>query len=431
MPILRKKISDLLAKHTFAKNVSILVGGTAFSQMLIALSLPILTRLYSAADFSQLAVYMALMGIFTTIACLRFNLAISLPADDADGFTLMAVSLASGLLLGLILAIPVILFPEEISKIIGRPSFEPYLWMVPVGVFLASNYTALQYWSSRKKRFTLITRTKFSQAIGGAGTQLAVGASQASPFGLIFGHMLFGGLGLLGLLRATLKHEPELLKELSFSRVLRVAKEYKRFPIYSVPEALFNSAGIQVPVLVIAAYAVGPEAGFLMLAMRVLGLPMGLIGRSVSQVFLAEAPQRQRDGNLSKFTKKATVSLAKIGAGPLAFAGLFSPYLFPIVFGAEWERAGYMVLWMAPWFLMQFVTAPVSVVLHVTGNLAAAMYLQFAGLIIRGSAVVVAVIFVPELVVDCYAISGFIFYCIYLYVIQTVVAKNDGLLSRQ
>lgn len=367
------------------------------------------------------------MGIFTTIACLRFNLAISLPADDADGFTLMAVSLASGSLLGLILAIPVTLFPSEISKLIGRPSFEPYLWMVPVGVFLASNYTALQYWSSRKKRFTLITRTKFSQAIGGAGTQLAVGASQASPFGLIFGHMLFGGLGLLGLLRATLKHEPELLKELSVSRVLRVAKAYKRFPFYSVPEALFNSAGIQVPVLVIAAYAAGPEAGFLMLAMRVLGLPMGLIGGSVSQVFLAEAPQKQRDGSLSQFTKNTTASLAKIGAAPLILVGLLSPYLFPLIFGAEWGRAGYMVLLMTPWFLMQFITAPVSVVLHVTGNLSAAMYLQFFGFILRGSSVGFAIVYFPHLIVEIYAISGFLFYIIYLYVIKYAVSKTDEL----
>lgn len=422
-----KKIKALLAHHTFAKNVSILVGGTVFSQALIALSLPILTRLYSAEDFSQLAVYMALLGIFTVVACLRFNLAISLPEDDIDGLSLTLVALVSGVIFSVLLSVAVFFFSKEISILIGRSSFEPYLWMVPVGVFLASNYTALQYWSSRKKRFVLITKTKFTQALGGAGTQLASGAVNASPFGLIFGHMLFGGLGLLGLFRAMLKNESDLLQKMSFSRAWTVAKAYKRFPIYSVPEALFNTAGIQVPVLIIAAYAAGPEAGFLMLAMRVLGLPMGLIGRSVTQVFLAEAPQKQRDAKLFEFTTKASISLAKISVGPLLLAGTLSPFLFPWVFGTEWERAGYMVLWMTPWFLMQFVTAPVSVVLHVTGNLAAAMYLQLGGLVLRVSSVALAVFFTPDLIVEIYAASGFIFYSIYLYVIHSSVERSDRL----
>ncbi|ENO85217.1 polysaccharide biosynthesis protein [Thauera aminoaromatica S2] len=417
----------MLSKNIFARNVAILVGGTAFSQFLIALSLPILTRLYSAEDFSHLAVYMALMGIFTVIACLRFNLAISLPSDDEDGLSLTAVSLVSGLFFSILLSVPVAFYPREISVLIGRPSFEPYLWMVPFGVFLASNYTALQYWSARKRRFGLITRTKFSQAIGGAGSQLVAGAFHASPFGLIFGHMLFGGLGLFGLLRAVFKNEPNLINKLRFRRIGALIVAYKRFPLYSVPEALFNTAGIQVPVLVVAAYAVGPEAGYLMLAMRVLGLPMGLIGRSVSQVFLAEAPQKQRDGELSRFTRKATIALAKIGFFPLITAGVLSPYLFPYIFGVEWTRAGDLVLWMVPWFLMQFITAPVSVVLHVTGDLAAAMYLQFFGFVLRVASVVFAVFFVSDFVVEVYAISGFAFYCVYLCVIYAAVKKNDRL----
>lgn len=418
------RIKRLFERNAFLRNVGILAGGTAFSQLLIALSLPILTRLYTAEDFSHLAVYMALMGVFTVVACLRFNLAIPLPDDDRDGLSLTVIALISGLIFSAILAIPIALFPAEIASLVGKPSFLPYLWMLPFGVFLASGYAALQYWSSRKKRFPLIAKTQLTQAIGGSGAQLALGVGSPSPFGLIFGHMLFGGLGIFGLLRAGLKLEKELLKSVTFSRVVENVKKYRRFPVYSVPEAFFNTAGVQVPVLIVAAYAIGPEAGYLMLAMRVLGLPMTLIGRSVSQVYLAEAPQKMREGQLLAFTRATVISLAKVGVVPLLVAGIASPYLFPILFGPEWERAGYIVSWMVPWFIIQFVTTPVSVVLHVTGHLGTAMLLQLSGTLLRIGSVTLVALFEPYLLVEVYSISGFLFYLIYFYVILVVVRRN-------
>lgn len=84
-------------------------------------------------------------------------------------------------------------YPVEMARMIGKASFVPYLWMLPFGVFLASTYVALQSWSARKKRFALIAKTQLSQAVGGTGMQLVAGATSPAPFGLIFGHMLFGG----------------------------------------------------------------------------------------------------------------------------------------------------------------------------------------------------------------------------------------------
>lgn len=77
---LRKKISTRLnSQGGFLKTVSILAGGTAFSQLLAILVLPILTRLYTPNDFSVLAVYLAILGILTSINCLRIEIAIPLP----------------------------------------------------------------------------------------------------------------------------------------------------------------------------------------------------------------------------------------------------------------------------------------------------------------------------------------------------------------
>ena len=411
---MRAALARWLPAGSFARNVGVLTGGTAFAQGLAVLALPLLTRLYSPEDFALLAVYVAIIGIATVVSCLRYNIAIPLPEDDADGMALLAVALIAATGISALLALPVLLAPARTAALLGQPGLAPYLWMVPLGVFLASAYNALQYWASRKKRFGLVTRTRMTRAVGGIGTQAAIGAAAPSPFGLVFGHMLYGGLGVVGLARDLWRQDRAILRRMEGLRIVGIASVFRRFPTWSVPEALFNTAGVQVPVILIAAAAAGPEAGFLMLAMRVMGLPMGLIGSSVAQVFIAEAPARLRDGTLAAFTRSTMWTLFRTGAPPLVAVGALSPLLFPLVFGAEWARAGWLVAWMTPWFVLQFVASPVSMVLHVTGRVALAMGLQAFGLLLRVGPVLAVASAVPERLSEVYALTGAVFYGVYL-----------------
>jgi O-antigen/teichoic acid export membrane protein len=191
--------------------------------------------------------------------------------------------------------------------------------------------------------------------------------------------------------------------------------------MFSVPEALFNTGGLELSILIIAATAAGPEAGFLMLAMRVMGLPMGLVGASIGQVYLAEAPQRLRDGDLAAFTRRMMWTLFKAGAPVLVLAAVACPLLFPLIFGAEWARAGVIVVWLTPMFILQFVASPVSMVLHIIGKLASAMWLQIGGGVLRVGAVVVASQMAPNLITETFAVSGAAFYLgmialVYVYI---------------
>lgn len=419
---MRQALVQLLPAGSFARNVGVLTGGTAFAQGLAVLALPVLTRLYSPEDFALLAVYVAIIGIAGVVAGLRYNIAIPLPEDDADGMALLAAALASTAAISALLALPVLLAPAETAALLGQPGLEPYLWMVPAGVLLASAYNALQYWASRKQRFGLVTRTRMTRAVGGIGTQAGIGAVAASPFGLIFGHMLYGGLGVASLLRNLLRQDRPVLARVSAARIAGQARVFRRFPIFSVPEALFNTAGVQLPVILIAAIAAGPEAGFLMLAMRVMGLPMALIGSSVSQVFIAAAPAKLRDGTLAAFTRRTMWTLFRTGAPPIVAVGVLSPMLFPLVFGEEWARAGWLVAWMTPWFVLQFVASPVSVVLHVTGRVSLAMTLQALGLVLRVGAVLAMAAFAPGWMVEVYALSGAVFYGVYLGMIAYITS---------
>lgn len=419
--------AEALLGNSFLRSVGVLTGGTVAGQAIVALSMPILTRLYTPQDFSLLAVYMAALSLITVVSCLRLNIAISLPEREEDAASLVALSVMAALTLSALLSIAAIAMPREMSELLGQPGFEPYLWMIPLGVLLSSVYAAFQYWASRHKRFGQITRTRITRAAGGSGVQIGAGMVQPSPFGLIFGHMVFNSMGIFGLARSMWKHDRAAFAGLRWPALKRAFVEYRRFPIYSVPEALFNTAGSQIPILIIASALAGAEAGFLLLAMRVLGLPMGLIGSSVAQVYLAEAPAKHRMGELGPFTRRAMWSLFKAGAPPLIAAGVAAPLVFPFLFGDEWARAGWMLTWMTPWFVLQFVSSPISMLLHVMGRQVMALALQAFGCALRVGSVMAALAIGPTWTVEAYALSGAVFYMFY---IGTLTFMSDRLPPR-
>lgn len=395
------------------------------AQSVLVLALPILTRLYSPEDFSLLAVYASSLGLVAVVACLRYNIAIPIPQDDSDGMALLVISLLSALTISVLVAIPVLLAPQAITTALGQPRLEQYIWMLPVGIFFAASYDALQYWASRIKRFSLITHTRMTRACGGTGAQLGIGYADPSPFGLICGYLVLSGLGIVGLLSSLIRNDLAILRTLSPKKISEQARKNYRYPAYSVPEALLNTASVELPTILIAALAAGPEAGFLMLAIRVMGMPMALLGSSVAQVYLTEARIKQNEGTLTDFTRSTMWTLFKIGAPVLLTAGATAPFAFPIIFGSEWEQAGRLVAWMTPCFILQFVASPVSMVLHVLGHQLVATFLQAGGLVIRVGAVLAASYYWPNHVSEIYALSGALFYALYVFLLLRMIAPKS------
>ncbi|MEJ6002161.1 lipopolysaccharide biosynthesis protein [Paucibacter soli] len=408
------------ARGAFLRAVLVLVSGTALAHGLTAAALPVLSRLYSPAEFGLLAVFSSFLGIISIAACLRYELAIPLPQTDQDALHLLVLSMLCCTGLSLVLGLLVALVPQWLLGLLGQPQLGPYLWLAPLGLLLAGAYSALQFWHVRGKHFTLLARTRIAQSAGSAATQVGLGWAGMHPLGLLLGYVMNTGIACLGLGGALLRALPSM----SWSRIGTLALEYRRFPLFSTIESLANSAAIQVPVIMIAALATPSEAGYLMMAMYVAQAPMSLIGTAIGQVYLSRAPTEYRQGHLGPFTVEIFSGLFKAGAGPMLATGILAPLLFGQVLGSDWQRAGVLVLWMTPWFLLQFLAVPVGLGLHVTGHLRAALLLQSGGFAFRVAMVWGTWRWHALLVSEAYAVSGAIFYLGYLIAVMSAVRAD-------
>jgi len=413
----------------FVRSVSVLVGGTALAHGITALSLPLVTRLYTPSDFSVLAVFTGLFAILSVAACLRFDVAIPIPEDDGDAANVLGLALISSAVVSAAVAFGVLIAPDILAGWLNQPALQRYLWLLPPAVMLAGSYSALQFWFVRRKAFGSIARTRIAQSCAGAGTQIGFGLLGWAPLGLVLGQALNSGAGAIGLGYRLAATESGRLGTISWARMRAMFSAYDRFPKLSTFEALSNSAGMQLPIIMVAALAAGPEAGYLVLAAYVMQAPMGLLGTAISQVYFSRAPDEHRAGRLGAFTARVFGGLMKGGVGPLVFAGIVAPTVFGIIFGQDWARAGVLVSWMTPWFVMQFLSVPVSSALLVTDNQKAALALQVSGLILRVAAVYLASFLTPDFIAEAYAVSGFVFYLVYVGIVLRVVSARTADIS--
>ncbi|WP_180172291.1 oligosaccharide flippase family protein [Acinetobacter sp. YH12023] len=418
--LLDKVNAKLNAQGGFLKAVSVLVGGTAFAQLIGFLCLPILTRLYTPEDYSVLGVYVAILAILAVISCLRFDIAIPIPENENDGKALLLLSFLSNTIFSIILYVVLFISYPYIQhyKIIDQLSY--WIWLIPLGVFVSGFYSALQFWATRHKRFKDIAKTRMTQAISGNAASLAGGMFSVGFGGLIVGQLLnFSG----GLFKLAVSAKKDLAVVKSSPLKATFAK-YSNFPKYSTFEALANVSAIQLPLILLASYIIGPAVGYLMLAMKVLGVPMGLIGSAFSQVYLANANQHLERKTLYSYTKSIIFKIFKITIVPFVVLAVISPFIFGYIFGENWKDVGLYILAMLPWYFMQILSSPVSMSLHIVGKQKKALFLQIIGFVLRVLGLIVILNTFINNALIYYMLSGFLFYFIYLVVIMQSL-KNE------
>ena len=136
-----RMIEDL-AEGKFVTNVATIIAGTASSQVIALLAMPILVRIYTPENFGVAATFVMLANNLSMLACLQYQGAIILPRRNEAAFAIWIGCLWLALIVALICLIPIILFSTEIAELLGSPLLADWLWLIPLSVFACGSFEA-------------------------------------------------------------------------------------------------------------------------------------------------------------------------------------------------------------------------------------------------------------------------------------------------
>lgn len=356
-------------KSDFLRNVLTLMTGTTLAQAIPIAAMPLLTRLYTPEDFGVLALYMSLAGMISVIITARYEVAVMLPERDEDAASLVALSVCIAGTISFLLLIVVFMFNQSIQELLNNTAIGPWLYLLPITVFVTGLWQALNYWNNRAKKFKRLAVSRVAQGGGMTAAQFLL--SGLSTGGLVVGYLAGQFSGLLVFLTRTWREDRAVLSQVTSAKVLENARRYSKFPKYSTLGALLDNTAVQMPVLMLSKFYDTHIVGIFSLTFRALNLPMGLIATSFSQVLFQRfvVLQRESPDRLAPFVLKLFFGLLTLMVPLVAFVWVVGPDLFALVFGETWRQAGDYATVLIFAVAIRFAVSPLSTVLAMDHNI--------------------------------------------------------------
>ena len=338
-----------------------LVGGTTLAQALSFLFSPIQTRLFSPEVFGELSVFTSITGIVGVIICLRYELAIILPKKDDEGFALLKLSWMFAAIIAGVSLIAFGFWGKQIYTRFNAPALASYWYYVPITLLLTGIIQAANYWLTRRRQFTVLSCNKVLPVLAANLVSIGLGFAGNRALGARLFSALVGNIVNIVVLASVLVPDMRVKREQQFRKVELVGK-YRNFLLYDIWSALINNlAWIIVPILMNSYYG-SYAAGQYSIGLRVIQLPVSIIGASIGQVFIKTANEKKYTKNLYHYSLEVIKKLFLYTVPFGLILILFGRYIFSIVFGSQWELAGMYSQILAPWAIVWFISSPISAI---------------------------------------------------------------------
>lgn len=355
-----------LLNNKIGRSIAVIVGGTAFAQLLNILLSPVITRIYPPEEYGVLTIYIALLSLFS-LGAFKYEMAIPISKEDKIAVNVLVLSLLVLILYSVILLFVFMFFGNLLLNIIDATALYKYRILIPIGVFFTGLYKIFKQWNFRVKDYKTISKTTINQSSVSNVIKIIAGLIGFGPIGLIIGNIIGQSAGIRILSRPALKMVKSNSNHINFKQIRWNIKRYKDFPIYNMPTYLLITFGNQAPIIFLTLFYGSKVVGLFGLAYTIVKLPMNLIGNSVGDVFFAEAASigRENPKQLKRLSNKLLNKLIIIGVFPLLTLLVAGPQLFSIVFGEHWYQAGEYARIIAVMLFFTLVFSPVSRVYEV------------------------------------------------------------------
>ncbi|MCG8449224.1 MAG: oligosaccharide flippase family protein, partial [Pirellulales bacterium] len=399
----------------FVSQVLTVGCGAGLAQVALICFSPVLSRMYAPEAFATFALFAVIAHLLSIAGSGRYEMALMLPEKDVEaGCALIMAG-------GLPLVVTVIGYLGMIICTLAGASLKLWVWTVPVGALVFAWGTVTLRWQARKQRFSAIAHAEMVAVAISLTFQLTAGmlANQASGMYLVAGQLL-GRMAAVGFLWQTMKEDWLSFKDVvSRRKVLKTAKDYIHFPLFSSTASLIGKVNQEVPKLMLAAFFSSHALGSFALCTRALNTPTSLVGRAIGDVFF---PWISKSRNNTSKTREMLLYVCGASLllilGPALVLFFWAEQLFVFVFGEQWALAGAYARLLIPVLIAQFVVQPVALALHAFEKQSAVFIWQIGTLAVLVSAFLFGYSYQrADTAILCYSWSYAVLLLIYLVMI--------------
>jgi len=348
-------IAKLFAKY---QSIGLITLSLLAGAIMTFIALPVLTRLYSVADFGAYGIALAIVSVLSTVANLRLDQAL-LVAEEQDKKSLIFEGAVFSTFIAIVSGI-------VISFILNVEMAGAVVTGVLANTLIQSLYN---YQFSAHKEYFCAGLNIFRSAIVVLVQLLLPLVMQIS---LVNSYNISSIIMIVAVLIYVLKHQ---LYQVSW----QAFKNYKDFIYANTPHALLNSFSHNLPYYVVSHFVGVQAMGFYAIVERTLRVPINLISQTLRQFFI----RKFKTTNSNQNALKASVLLSLVSLPLFAVFFVLPESVYLWIFGSEWVGISsyFQILALGYWAV--FCNPPSSAFLIAKRNSQVLFKLQIVELIIK------------------------------------------------
>ncbi|HCZ7261869.1 TPA: type 8 capsular polysaccharide synthesis protein Cap8K [Staphylococcus aureus] len=338
--------------NKFIGDSFLMILSSGIAQVILIITTPIITRLYSPTEFGEFTIFSNIAMILIPIINARYDLLIVNTKNDRSANILSQISFLISLLILLILipifAISAWLYPNFILDFI----------LIIIMLFLVSLTNIFTNYLNKERKYKVLSLINVFRAGSMALLQIIFGLLALGSLGLIIGFSLSYIAGItLGY--KTFKKHFNIVRDKEETKALFL--ENKNQLVYSTPSILLNSLSFSVVVFFIGILYTNTEVGIYGMAIRVLGIPVTIISLGLSKIFMQQANDYYIEyGNFRNLLLKFSSILVIVSIILYVPLYLFSEELVNILLGHSWVDAITVIKIVIPLFVIRLIVSTVS-----------------------------------------------------------------------
>ena len=353
----------------YIKNISTLSGGTLLSQIILLISVPFLTRIFTPTELGVSAFFLAISTILSCFSTGKYDLAFFKPQNHIwvqnlfFGTILINFSLTFFLLL---LSIPTFYFSQYYLEFNYN-----YTWFIltPILFLLNGLNTSFISLLNKKKLYTYISIGRILRNLVLAVLTILLGIIYMDPIYIIVSHIISMLILNSFSLYVLIKNKIFSFNFFNYKRIVILVKKFKNFPLYTLPASFLNILSNQMPIIMLTTYFGSATSGVFSLVNRTMGMPSKLISSATAEVFRQKATEEY---SIKKNCKSIYLSTFKIlfliSLFPFTITFFYGPSIFSFIFGPEWMQAGVFAQYLSVFYMLRFSISPLGFTLIIANR---------------------------------------------------------------
>ena len=353
MNIKNKYINRILQSRV-VRNTSVLLSGNILAQIITLAAYPIIARIYGPQEMGTLNLFVSIFAIFVLLANAEYHNVLVFHKNEKDLPSVLAVCLATVALVTTVVLLTVP-FSAQISSLFGSEDLQYWYYLMPIYVLATSLWNICDSLNIRKKLFKYISIYLILLALYNVGLKVLLGHLGMGTGGLIVS-AVSGSVVILLLVGIYAQYRDKVFSlqgdRPTVSSTLAIAREYIKFPKYSLSRKTLNLLAKSLPIFLLSAHFGMTEIGLYGMALLLAHTPINVACSSLYKIMFRFVSEKVwKEEKIMPILKKYIASVLMVGVPAFALLAFILPDITAILLGDEWRASGEYIRLMLPWLL--------------------------------------------------------------------------------